>query len=144
MLESVVKDRLNEQNCIQVWDREHLELEAKMAVEFAVKWGMVAAMPDGEDTAGRQKLRLATPAELVERSLNVARLMYEGVRARGLMHQAPSLQDVADADANRLDIARAVTALRVLAYSHDNEGNDLLDHANKDVRALVCSILKNN
>lgn len=47
---------------------------------------MIAAQSDGEDSAGRSKLRLQTPQELVERACNVAGLMYEEIKARGWDH----------------------------------------------------------
>ena len=45
-------------------ETEILEQEAKLASDFIVRWGCVAAVPDGEDKAGRPQLRLMTEDEL--------------------------------------------------------------------------------
>jgi hypothetical protein len=54
---------------------------------------MVAAAPDGEDSAGRAKLRLATPEELVQRAFVTANLAYWNARQRGLILNLPDLKD---------------------------------------------------
>lgn len=86
-------DRFAHLDYVKVWEREHPELEARMAVDMLVKWGMVAASPDGEDSAGRQKLRLATPEELVERAIQCADLLCAKMRERRWFHVAPSIND---------------------------------------------------
>lgn len=45
---------------------------ARVACALLEKWGMVAAVEDGEDSAGRQKLRLMSPEELVKRAFDTA------------------------------------------------------------------------
>lgn len=47
-------------------------LRARLMFGYLEKWGLVAAMPDGEDSAGRAKLRLPTTEELVGRSGEIA------------------------------------------------------------------------
>lgn len=56
---------------------------AATAAEMVNRWGMVAAEPAGEDSAGRAKLRLATPAELVDRAVRVAELLFDELVKRG-------------------------------------------------------------
>src|SRR5215207_3668850 len=51
--------------------RKQLSMRARMAVALIEKWGMVAAIPDGEDSSGRQKLRMMKPKEMVERAVDV-------------------------------------------------------------------------
>lgn len=60
-----------------------LDQVASIAKEMAERWGMVAALPDGEDTSGRQKLRIMTPEELVERACTVAELLWLDFEKRG-------------------------------------------------------------
>lgn len=48
---------------------------AELATHFIERWGMVAGMPDGEDSAGRAKIRLATPEEMVARATKSAELL---------------------------------------------------------------------
>ncbi len=83
---------------VRVWDREHPELEARIAIEFVTKWGMVAALPDGEDSSGRQKLRMHRPAEMVDRAIECAGLLAEVLRKRGWMHITPSMIPVEKED----------------------------------------------
>lgn len=76
---------------VRVWDREHPELEAKIAVEFVTKWGMVAAIPDGEDSMGRQKLRLGTTDEMVSRATDCAAFLVSELRRLKWLHLTPSM-----------------------------------------------------
>ncbi len=52
-----------------IHETEHPNFEARLAVNLLEKWGMVAAEPDGEDSAGRAKLRLSNPQELAARAV---------------------------------------------------------------------------
>ena len=61
--------------------------EGQFAAHMIEKWGMVAAMSDGEDSAGRQKLRLATPEELVERAITTTNLLFKRMREEGMMFE---------------------------------------------------------
>lgn len=63
--------------------------KAKLAMDLVERWGMVAAKEDGEDSAGRQKLRLSSPAELVDRAIDVADLLIERFRIHGWMTENP-------------------------------------------------------
>lgn len=62
---------------------------ADMAVEFAKHFAIVAATPDGEDSAGRAKLRLSTPAEVVQRSCDIAEGLWNEFESRGWMFEVP-------------------------------------------------------
>ena len=69
---------------ISLHETELLEFEAKLAIELLTKWGMVAATEDGEDTAGRSKMRLLRPAEVVNRAFECAELALIKARTKGL------------------------------------------------------------
>jgi hypothetical protein len=73
-----------------VHEREHPNFEARLAVNLLEKWGMVAAEPDGEDSAGRAKLRLSTPQELAVRACNVASETAAEIRKRGWFVSVPT------------------------------------------------------
>lgn len=62
---------------------ESLNMEAHLAFLLISKWGMVAASPDGEDSAGRAKIRPSTPDELVTLAIDTSHAFYERVRALG-------------------------------------------------------------
>lgn len=54
-----------------------------IAVELVERWGSVAGAPDGEDSAGRSKIRLQEPEELVERAVKTAGLLWEAIKKQG-------------------------------------------------------------
>jgi len=86
MLKTSLAARYGERKAIIVHQTELLEDEAKLAMTMIEKWGMVMAIPDGEDSAGRQKLRIATPAELVKRAFETAALAMKHTRKSKLIH----------------------------------------------------------
>ncbi len=46
-----------------------------LSVKLAEHFGIITGVPDGYDDAGRQKLRLMTPKEVVDRACEIAELM---------------------------------------------------------------------
>jgi hypothetical protein len=80
--------------CIKIHDTEVWTLEARLAMSLVERWGMVAAAPDGEDSAGRAKGRLQSPEELVSRACRAAELVAAECRARGWFVEAPSWAEV--------------------------------------------------
>ena len=83
---------------IQKHDTTILSVEAQFMLGFIERWGMVAAMPDGEDSAGRQKLRLATTEELVARAVVVTSLAFDAAHDLGWAAEAPSMDDLVAAE----------------------------------------------
>lgn len=75
--------------------REMMTPEAEFAWHFIEKWGMVAGVPDGEDSAGRQKLRVATPAEIVQRATETAEGFWQAIQAKGWVQDIPSQEEAA-------------------------------------------------
>ncbi len=74
---------------ISVRENELLEREAEIALEMILRWGLVSAMPDGEDSAGRQRGRLLTPVELVDRAYETANRFMTEARKRNLILFVP-------------------------------------------------------
>jgi hypothetical protein len=58
-------------------------IEADFAESLIARWGMVAAIPDGEDSQGRSRLRLQTPQELIDRAFEVARIFMVRLESEG-------------------------------------------------------------
>ena len=58
---------------------------ARIALAILEKHAMVSAIPDGEDTSGRQKCRLPTAEELVKRALDLAETFRREVESRGFL-----------------------------------------------------------
>jgi hypothetical protein len=65
----------------------HPDMRARLAMTLIEKWGMVAAtVADGEDSAGRSRMRLLTPAEVVGRACETAERAIEAMHGLGWMH----------------------------------------------------------
>ena len=62
---------------------------ARWAIEMAARWGATAAMPDGEDSAGRSKMRLQTPDEVSARACEIATLLWVQCEKRGWLVPVP-------------------------------------------------------
>lgn len=79
----------------QFWENElhatncgvNLSLRARFAMSLMDRHANVAADDGGEDSAGRQKLRLQKVAELVERSCEMADLMIGSMEERGWIRE---------------------------------------------------------
>jgi len=78
---------------IVIHETELLENEAKIALDLIIKWGMVAASDDGEDSTGRAKMKLLTPEEVVTRAFDCAKLALEEARKRNLTHTVDKLYE---------------------------------------------------
>jgi len=76
--------------------REYANFKARMATALIERWGLVAGIEDGEDSAGRAKFRKATVAELVQEAVATADRAVEEFRARGWMIEAPELKQSDD------------------------------------------------
>lgn len=79
---------------VTMYNTEVCDDVAVLASVLVEKWALVAAAPDGEDSAGRAKMRLLTPDELVERSVLIAERFFETMRARGYLVAVPDLNEV--------------------------------------------------
>lgn len=62
---------------------------AKLAMDMAARWGTVAALPDGEDASGRQKLRMQSPEELAEAACATAAALWRQFEERGWFFANP-------------------------------------------------------
>jgi hypothetical protein len=80
-----------------VHERVHLDCTAKFAMLCIERWGMVAAVPDGEDSAGRAKLRPASVDEVVSRACDSAEKFFAEAKKRGWMVDVPSIEELLDA-----------------------------------------------
>lgn len=65
------------------------EQEAVFAQELMRQLAIAAAHPDGEDSSGRQKLRLLTPEEIVERACEISSKSYAEFAKRGWLLEIP-------------------------------------------------------
>jgi len=82
---------------VGIHETELLEAEAEYALKLAGEWGLVLAVDDGEDSAGRSKRRSATPAEVVTRAFDVAKLAFDEARKRQLVITMPDASELVGA-----------------------------------------------
>lgn len=78
------------------YQEEQPDPVAQLAFDIIKQHAMVSAMPDGEDTSGRQKLRLPTPDEFVRRAFNIAETAFCEAMERGLLVKTPDLSEIID------------------------------------------------
>jgi hypothetical protein len=76
----------------QVQDLEAFDARARIALEIAKHCSMVAATEDGEDSAGRQQLRLLTPFEVANRAVDIASFMYDRFTALKWIAKVPPFE----------------------------------------------------
>lgn len=83
----------------------HTRLSADPRATFAMscleRWGVVASEPDGEDSAGRQKLRLLSVTDLVARACDTAEQAFKAFDQRGWLLAIPSYQEMVEAVKNQ-------------------------------------------
>jgi hypothetical protein len=77
--------------------------EARFAMAILERWAMVSAREDGEDSSGRQKLRLLPVEEVVNRACDIAETAYGVFRARDWMLTVPTIEDINEAVSKRED-----------------------------------------
>lgn len=74
--------------------REALEPKAQLAIRLIERFGVIAGMDGGEDSAGRQKAALMPPADVVERACSIADIAYDAFAQRGWLTKLPSYLDI--------------------------------------------------
>ena len=67
---------------------------ARMAFALIERWGAVAAEADGEDSTGRAKLKLQSPADLVKRAFDIAEAAIAEAKKRGLTINVEVMMDL--------------------------------------------------
>ncbi len=72
------------------YDKVVYDRRAEMAIIMLEKWGMVAAIDNGEDTAGRAKLGLMPIGELIDRAFECADAAYQEIEKRGWSMEIPA------------------------------------------------------
>jgi Ni,Fe-hydrogenase I small subunit len=78
---------------ISIYTKQAEGAEARLAVHMIERWGCVAAVDGGEDSAGRQKIALMSPEELVSRACQTAEIAYREFQKRGWLLEVPSPEE---------------------------------------------------
>ena len=79
---------------VMIHSRFQPSVRAQMMISFVERWGMVAAQEDGEDSAGRSKLKLSEPGELVARAEALVNGIMDTIERNGWYFEVPSLTDL--------------------------------------------------
>lgn len=87
-----------------IHETEAPNFEARLAINLVERWGMVSGTPDGEDTSGRAKLRLMTPAEVVERAITASELLASALREKKWMTPVPAWEEAQQLAKNQRQI----------------------------------------
>ena len=74
----------------EVYPLVQVDFRADLAKHIVERWALVAAIPDGEDSAGRQKLRLPDPLELAKRACDIAEETWTEFESRGWVLRIPA------------------------------------------------------
>ena len=98
--EFAIVDRF-ESATLVVHKREYPNITASLAMSLAERWGMVLPMPDGEDSSGRAKFRIATEDEVSDRAVRVAELLMMKIRDKGWIDISPPISELLSKDRER-------------------------------------------
>ncbi len=79
---------------LQVLETEYLKPEMRFALGILERWAMVSAEPNGEDSAGRQCLKLMDEKVLVDRAFKIPRLAFAYGRSNGLTVVLPTMEEM--------------------------------------------------
>jgi hypothetical protein len=88
-----IRKRYGDANII-VHSLYHPDLRARLAMQIVDHMSMVAGAPDGEDSAGRHKLKLLPPADCAERACAIADEMVTQFERRDWLLKAPSMEEL--------------------------------------------------
>ena len=69
--------------------KEWLDARARTAIQLAERWALVACETDGEDSAGRQKVRRLTPEELADQACHTVEAIFSQFKTRGWLLEIP-------------------------------------------------------
>lgn len=86
--------KLDSGSGIMVHETEYLDQRARTAVSFVEKWGMALCEFDGEDSAGRQKMKVASCDSVVKRACEMTDLLFYEFRNRGWITDMPTYAEV--------------------------------------------------
>lgn len=83
------KNRYDDGTTVTIYATLGMNLQAQLAREIVVRWALVAAMPDGEDSSGRQKFRLPTSTDITVRACEIAASLVSECSSLGWLFDIP-------------------------------------------------------
>ena len=88
------------------------DTRGELAMKILDHFALISAQEDGEDQAGRQKLKLLSPVEVATRACDLAEAFFSEIERRGWLLKLPSYEEVQST-------AREAEASRKAARSRD-------------------------
>ena len=67
---------------------------ARLATALVERWGLLTGAPDGEDSAGRMKVRLESPSEIAVRACDIADATIREFENRNWLDKMPSFAEL--------------------------------------------------
>ncbi len=84
---------------VLVYQIEAPNQQGQFMMELVGRFGLIAAQPSGEDSAGRMTLEVMPVSEVVARACDLAQASFDAMRERGWMVALPDLNEInADQD----------------------------------------------
>ena len=101
----------------ELWGNEELDparpaigyaisLRGKLAITLVERWGTVAGYDTGEDSAGRAKIGLMLPADVVNRATEMASLLVDALEQREWVKPGTALPEEVAERAGRIEQAK--------------------------------------
>jgi hypothetical protein len=92
----------------------NLSLRARVALDIIKHCAMVVAVNDGEDSAGRSRLRLSAPSETAQRANDIADALVAGWEAQGWIRKVDVTPEEAAIEAGRLERVKSREAYKTV------------------------------
>jgi hypothetical protein len=90
-----VKDRYAREGGVVAHAAFQPDPRAGFAMQIIERFALIAATPDGEDSAGRQAMRLREPAEIASFASRVADAAFKEFQERGWLLAMPAYEALA-------------------------------------------------
>jgi hypothetical protein len=91
--EATITENWDRQQGLTIHSLQMPDQVAATALQMIERWGCIAAVPDGEDRAGRSRLRLQTPDELATYAFKAAEAFWAKAHELGHVLALPSAEE---------------------------------------------------
>ena len=91
-----LRERYKEYDQVCFFQLKATNAVASLAASLAERMALCAADLDGEDSAGRQKVKLMTPAEIAVRACDIAAALWQQFEQRDWIMDLPEPQEKKD------------------------------------------------
>lgn len=78
---------------IESHETDYLSIKGRACLDMILRWGMVAADNDGEDSTGRSRLKLQPVSEVIDRAIKMTQALFEAIEGKGWVCQLPTIDE---------------------------------------------------